>query len=989
MELDKLKSGYELEGFTLLDNRFVKSIECNVLLFEHNKTKAKLTAIKNNDDNKAFNISFKTLPDNSTGVAHVLEHCVLSGSKKYPVKDVFGELIKGGLSTFLNAYTAPDNTSYPFATRNTKEFFNLLDVYLDTTLNPLLTQNTFEQEGWHHELLDCNEKIQFKGIVYNEMKGAMSDPIQQLLKLLKSNLLQETIYAHNSGGEPENITDLTYNDFKNFHKKYYHPSNSVISLYGNGVLEDELKYINGFLKEFEYEEVIAKIDDPLKIDELTIKHESYAVNSNDIADKSLVGFAYNVGTIEQLEQSLALSLLSNVIFNSEASPVKNKLLESGLVRDLSAFFYDTIKFTSLYLFLHGANNSKDSAKKLNLILETELRKLVKSGIDKKLLISEFNSLELAKEEEIINANKFLIYISQSKYAMMHNYDIYQTLDIMSILRSLKEKITTTNYLEDLIQKFLLDNLQKVVIQLSPDPKKAAEKEKREQDKLENYKNSLSETKLQEIVDKSKKLLETQNTPESAGNLALIPKISTKDVKPSNFFELPSVSKIDKYDLLYSEQDTNNLIYFNLGFNLNTLPEKYLAYTNIFSELLSGVGTKDKSFQELSKEIFTCTGGLRTQLKFYTQKEDKNKFKSFFWLGTKFVKENLNKALDLIFEILTTLDLDNKDKIKEIILKIYNHKESDFQSSGMGYVIKKLAYYQDLPGQLVEKSVGFENLKFLKKLVTEFDNNFLTLQTELKSLQRFFLNLFSSPENILIHLTTNDNCLNSVKTDIAEFLGKFKEFESLKLSKNSECELQNLKFKKPKIVNEAFLSDSDIVYAGKGANLYDFGLKYHGSFEIVLKFLNLDYLMHQIRVLGGAYGVMVSFAEKRGLIYLCSYRDPNVKETYDAYDNIGKALDEFKMNDKDFDYLKLGAYGDFNQLHSPIEKGEISRDNYLGGYTPEFYMNIMKEILDANQNDLKKYKDIFEKMSTDGYISIIGNKTKIENEKERFDALLTL
>lgn len=985
MELEINKIYY---GFKLLDWKYLKSIESNVYYFEHEKSGAKLAAVKNTDENKAFNISFRTLPEDSTGIAHILEHCVLSGSRKYPVKDVFGELIKGGLSTFMNAFTAPDNTSYPFATRNTKEFFNLLDVYLDTTLNPLLTEDSFKQEGWHYELLEEGSEVEYKGIVFNEMKGAMSDPVQQLLKQLKGHLLKNTIYEYNSGGEPSEIPQLSYQKFKEFHKKYYHPSNSALTLYGNGVLSDELKFIDSYLNEFTITKIHHDIGKLEKITKNETIHVPYAISDEDHQDKVLVGQAYNISQIDDLEINFAFHLISNLVFNSEASSLKNKILESGLVRNFSSFFYDTLKYTSLYLFFQGVKNSKDSGDKLKSIVREELLKLVDKGIDKELLISEFNLLELAKSEELINANKFHIYLSQTKYAMLGGYDLFASLDIMSRIHKLKDKIINTNYLTELIKEYLLNSTQSVTIQLNPDTSLAAKKMMKEKDKLKKYQKSLSDEERANLIIESKRLIDTQNKPEDPNKLALIPKIKSNDVSPTKLFDHPEIENLGGYRLLHTVETTNDLVYFNLGFDLSNLPFKYVKYLDLFSEILISVGTKKRSFQELAKDIYTWSGGLKTQLKFYTQKENSQRFKPYFWLGTKFLRNNAANMLDLINEIINEVNIENTKKIKEILLKIYNHKESDFNSSGLSYVIKRLASYEDLPGQLVEESVGFENLRFLKELVENYEERLPELKESLNFLAAFLKSTLGNYNSTTIHLTACKESLNIIRKELQKFLEQNANNKQLTHLHEGKT-LCSLKFNKPLHENEAFLTNSDVVYAGMGANLYKFGLKYHGSFEVALKYLSLDFLMHRIRILGGAYGVMLNFAEKRGLIYLCSYRDPNITETYEAYSDISEALNNFKMSTADFDYLKLGAYADFNQLHSPFEKGEIARDNYMGGFSSDYYMKIMEEILNTEIKNIKSYASIFKDMADKGHISIIGNTQKIKKEGKRFNRLLKL
>ena len=516
-------------GFTLKQHVKIAEINSEVYLFEHDILGCPLLAIKNSDPNKTFAVAFNTIPTDSTGVAHILEHSVLMGSKKYPVNDVFGEIHKGGLMTFLNAMTGSDVTYYPFATRNLKEYFNIMDVYCDVVFNPLLSRSTFEQEGWHYHQEEENGELGFQGVVYNEMKGAFSDPIRLLFHHIFGGLMPGSTYAHESGGDPKNIPDLSYEAFCAFHKQHYHPSNSTFFLYGDAPLTDELRYLQeNFLKSFPAREPKATIEAGHDVEELTFVEDHYGVESADTAAKTFLAVGQKVSTVLNREENAAFQVIAGILYNSDASPLKNKIVSSGLCKDFGGLYLSTSSFkTFMVTYLVGSDPDKREPF-LALYNET-LREMVSAGLDRDLLLSELNKYEFLVREEASRAQRGLDLIGKVMPAFKYGTDPFATLEIEELFRVIRHKALEERYFEELIEHYLLENKATVVVTLIPDPAKLAQTQGEEACRLANYAATLTEAQRQGLVARTEELRRQQQTPNSAETLALLPQLSHSDL----------------------------------------------------------------------------------------------------------------------------------------------------------------------------------------------------------------------------------------------------------------------------------------------------------------------------------------------------------------------------------------------------------------------------------------------------------------------------
>ena len=580
----KIDNNYS--NFKLIKKEYSEDIRSEVLDFEH-KCGLRLIALKNEDNNKTFGISFKTPPEDSTGVFHILEHCVLSGSGKYPVKDIFSELMKGGLATFLNAMTGPERTYYPFSTRNRNEFFNLMDVYLDTTLNPLLTKESFYKEGWHYELNNADDKLKIQGIVYNEMKGVISDPFKLMYNKLISDIYPNSTYSHISGGNPENIPDLTYEMFIDYHKKYYHPSNAIICLYGNEDIKECLKRIdNNFLSGIEKKESEIKLKLNKISEDNDIKTLNYSVNpQNNLDNKTFLSMAVPCTKGNNKTENLALSIFSSIIFNSKASPLKKAFIDSKLVKEINGYYNDRLPVTLMFTIFTGIN--KNNRKKILDLYKSELQKLSKNKIDKELLQSEINSIEFKLMESYNDVRRGLNYFMAICEAEDKNIDIYDNFKIEKLFKEVSRLLLETDYIEDLINKFLLEPEHRSAILLEPDPEKFKNDRKDKNLKLEKIKKTLSNDELKEIIALTDKLKSSENISE---DISCIPHLSLNDIETDSKYTEPLVESFDEIPLIHTNHFTSDIAYINIGFKVDKLNYKQLKHLDLMFSLLSDIGT---------------------------------------------------------------------------------------------------------------------------------------------------------------------------------------------------------------------------------------------------------------------------------------------------------------------------------------------------------------------------------------------------------------
>jgi len=970
--------GFELggnySGFRLNQQESISELNSLALLFTHLKTGAEVLVMENDDDNKVFSATFKTPPSNDRGVAHILEHSVLCGSRKYPVKEPFLELLKGSLQTFLNAMTFPDKTMYPVASRNKKDFFNLMDVYLDAVFYPNITEETFMQEGWHHELEHPDKNITYKGVVFNEMKGVFSSPESILDRHLAHSLFPSTTYGFESGGDPEAITDLTYREFKNFHNKYYHPSNSRIFFYGDG---DTLEYLNfldnEYLKDFESIQIESAINAQRRFSKPKRKIIFYPVSKDESLDKKtfvIVGFKLDKSTNH--EHCLAFNILSYLLLGTSASPLRKALLESELGSEVIGGGFDDNRFeTTFAVGLKGTEaNNEDEI--LELIFST-LKNLVDDGIEEDMVRSAVNSIDFKlRESNFGGFPKGIVYNIQTLASWLYGSDPFIHLKYDKLMEKVKRK-SKERYFENLIDKYLLNNNHQSIMIAKPKPDLEKKKDAKVRKNMRTLKASMSQSDIENLVQKTQELQAMQIKPDSPEALEKLPSLDIHDIEVKSERFPMELKRESEPKILFHDLFTNNIAYVQIGFDALSIPLDQIPYLSLVGKLVLGMGTRRHSYMEISQLLGIHTGGLHSWHFTSAKINDHKSILSRIFFSGKALMENLDHLFDIWEELIQEHDFNNPKRLIEIIKSSKADMEDSILSSGNHYVLSRLNSYKSPLGQYNELSGGISYYKFLEKLLDHAEKNPDEVAEEFRNIAQ---SLFTK-ENIFVNITAPENDYKKIKKRV---IGLTQNLSDKKQP------LVNFKFETGP-VNEAFLTASSVQFVGKGANLFELGMEYSGKFDVLNSVLRTCFLWDRVRVQGGAYGSQSSFDSYSGDYGLVSYRDPNLTETLDIYDQIADYIENFNVSEKELTKILIGCVGRLDPPMTADRKGSASMVEYLTGKTYELKQKRRDELLSTRLEDIKSFAVLFRKIKESGNICVLGNDEKIKKSKNRFDHLV--
>ena len=951
-------------GFKLINIEELQDINSTLYEFKHLKSGGHLAYIKNDDKNKCFSYSFVTLPEDSTGICHIIEHSLLCGSKKYPLKEPFVNLLKTSLSTFLNAFTANDITAYPVASLNDKDFFNLVSVYMDAVLNPLsiIDEKPFLQEGWHYELNNPNDDITIKGVVYNEMKGAMSDPESQVFDLANRTLYEGSPYGVNSGGDPEDIPNLTFDYYKEFYKKHYHPSNGLIYLYGDLDLDLYLSFFDQeYLSHYDLgEKLHVKPYEAKK--NITIKKE-YAISEDDtLEDNTYYAFSYKLTPSSNYLDLIALGILNQALFGSNDSYVTKYVLDKKLGKDLFVSLDNDMLIPNATIVLSKSNSGLiDEVEKA--ILE-ELGRLAKNGLNKKTIISNINQAEFkAREMDFGSMPKGLSFLFTLAQNFAYDLPLSQGLSFTETFNTLREKLEE-GYFEDLIRKYYLDNEEYIRIELAPSKTVQKEKDDALKEKLKKYKASLSEKEIQNLIKLNEQLLAYQSKVDTKEELATLPKLELSDIKPG--FELVK-TKIENDGLKYfvHEESTNGIGYLDMYFNLKHFTLEELKYLVLYVKVLEELDTTHFKALELQDEIKTYLGDLRFSIlsieDFYTKAPS-----AYFTIKTSALKQNISHISRLANEVLfnTIFDI---DKIKLVFEQIRNSYKD--RIIGAGNQMASLAVKASLSqiGALNEEISGVTFYRFISNLLDNFDAEDI-------------INKFTGLKNKIV----NEKVLTSSVSGSPDIIEELKREIKLIKMVNYEPE-NNLHVEKINVDKSALAIPSMVNYNAYGLNINELGYKDSGTLRVLLHILRYDYLWPEIRVKGGAYGASVSVASN-GDLWFSTYRDPNVLNSYNAFDSISAYLDALELDD--FVTYIIGSLATMERAYSIQAAINIANGYLLGNLDLSYFANIKEEALKAKLEDVKALRDIFVSLENKAYKYAIGNCDKLE-ESKLFDKIENL
>ncbi|OGO85702.1 MAG: hypothetical protein A2Y22_04600 [Clostridiales bacterium GWD2_32_59] len=965
--------GSKYHGFILKEEREVKDISSVCRLFEHEKTGARLLYISNDDENKVFSITFRTPPTDDTGVPHILEHSVLCGSRKFPTKEPFVELLKSSQHTYLNAATYPDKTMYPVASMNNKDLQNLMDVYLDAVFYPNIykKKEIFMQEGWHYELKDKEDNLKYKGVVYNEMTGILSDPMQTLANKSFKYLYPDTCYSSESGGDPEKIIDLKYEDFLEFHKKYYHPSNSYIYMYGDGDIDTYLSFVDKeYLSEFERKEIDSNIKLQQGFEAMREYESEYPISKDeDEKDKSYFALSFVAGNALDRELALALEILGDILMGNNSSPLKKVLLESGIAKDfaLDAGGDPTLQPSINIIAFEANNKNKDKFK--NIVFES-LEKLITEKINPELIEGAINKKEfILREANAGSEPKGCVYNGEVLKTWLYDGNPIDAIEYGKQLDIMKNKCVD-GYFENIIETYILNNKHAVYVILNPKKGLADKKLKEENKMLAKLKKLMNKDKINELVEDTNKLIELQGLEESKEDLDKIPRLAISDIKKeSNWIDLEE-KDVDGVKTLYYGQATNKIMYITLKFDLKTVDKELLRYLTLFKVMLGELSTKNFKYEELAKTIDKNIGHLRVMTRNVINFDDSDQYEPQLVIATKGLVTKTKEMLEIVNEIIQNTVFNESSKIHEIIRMLISKIKSSITNSGAGVALDKLASSFMESAKYNEYISGLGFYEFLIDLDKNFDSRIEEIKQNLEKMKDIVFN-----KKYMSMLVVCE------KGDYKVFLDNISI-----VTKNIEVkEIE----KKVYVFEEdskriGLTTQSNVQYVAKGYNYKKLGYKYSGQYIIIKKILEFDYLWVEVRVKGGAYGSAISNS-CFGNFIIFSWEDPNLKETLDIYDNAYKYLEELKIDRNDMEKYIVSTIGELDRPFSTqYQKASSFEAKMVTGITKEIEQRIRAEILEMTEDDVKGFGKILKEIMEQGYICVLGNETNINKNKELFD-----
>ena len=962
------------DAYELISEEYIGDVRAEGKLLRHRKSGARIALLSNDDENKVFNIAFRTPPKNSTGVAHIIEHTVLCGSRKFPLKDPFVELVKGSLNTFLNAMTYPDKTMFPVASCNDTDFQNLMDVYLDAVFYPNIYRNEkiFRQEGWHYEMENRDDALTYNGVVYNEMKGAFSSADDVLDRAVFNALFPDTPYGVESGGDPAVIPELTYEEFLDFHRKYYHPSNCYIYLYGNMDMEEKLEWLDReYLSHFEKAPVDSAIPMQKSFSEPKEITQSYPILDNEPEENNTY-LSWNtvVGDYSDVRLNIAFSVLEYVLLDAPGAPVKQALLDAGIGKDIEGAYNDGILQPVFSVIAKNADE-KDRESFLSIIRST-LEELAEKGIDQMAVASGINYFEFRfREADYAQFPKGLIYgIDLFDSWLYDENSPFAYLKELDVFEELKKK-NGTGYFEDLIRRYLLSNTHAAVVTLKPEKGMAARVEQETAERLAAYKASLSDAEVDAIVAETKALKEYQESEDPEEALNKLPMLSRSDIDRKTPVRLHT-EKIVVNDTAYLRHSyaTNGISYLTLLFDTADVPDELVPYLGILKNVLGVVDTEHYSYSRLFHEINARTGGINFGLQVLPTEKgtDDSKGYRMFGVRAKYLFGERDFVFDMIWEILKTSKLESRKRLREILASTRAGMEQAIPAAGHASAAKRALSYQSLLTAWTEETTGIGQLRLVKELDEHFDERAENLIGKLEELMRIVFR----PENLTVSLTSEGEGFDRIEENII----------ALKENLYTEPCRKGEFLWKPEQKNEGFKTSGQVQYVAQAGNYRKDGYTYTGAFRILRMILNYDYLWMQLRVLGGAYGCMSSF-KRSGDSYLVSYRDPHLKNTLDVYAGLPEYLKNFDADERTMTKYIIGTISELDTPMTASAKGSLALNCWFSGITEADFQEERDQILDAGAEDIRALAGPAASILSAHNICVIGSESAIDRHADLF------
>lgn len=967
----------DLQAYEVQKEEDLKGIKAKGYLLRHRKSGARVVYIENDDNNKVFSIGFRTPPSDSTGVPHIMEHSVLCGSRNFPAKDPFVELVKGSLNTFLNAMTYPDKTVYPVASCNDQDFQNLMHVYMDAVFYPNIYEHEeiFRQEGWSYQLDSAEDKLKYNGVVYNEMKGAFSSPEGVLDRVILNTLFPDTSYANESGGDPEVIPELTYEQFLDFHRKYYHPSNSYIYLYGDMDIEEKLHWLDQeYLGKYDREPVDSRIRFQEPFAEMQEKVIPYSIASEESEeDNTYLSYNKVVGTSLDKELYLAFQILDYALLSAPGAPLKKALTDAGIGKDIMGS-YDNGIYQPIFSVI-AKNANEEQKEEFIQVIEDVLRASVKNGIDTKAIEAGINYYEFRyREADFGNYPKGLMYGLQMMDSWLYDEEKpFIHIEALDTFEFLKKQIGT-GYYEELIQKYLLDNPHGAIVIVTPEKGRTARMEAELEEKLQKYKESLTAEEVEAFVQKTQALEAYQSEPESEENLEKIPVLKREDISREIEPIINEEMTLAGVPVIFHEIETNGIGYVDVLFDMSLVEEQDLPYVGILQSVLGIIDTERYDYGTLFNEINVNTGGIGTSLELYNDVTNirEKAFKATFEIKGKALYGKLPVAFDMMREILMESKLNDGKRIREILAMLKSRLLMKFQSSGHVTAVLRAQSYASPAAKLKDMTNGIAFYETVSYIEEHFEEEKEKLSEKLIDLSK---KLFCG-DNMMLSYTAAREGLEGLEKMVEKLKNSL---HTRTAEEDKRCVIHCEK------KNEGFKTASKVQYVAKAGNFIDLGVAYTGALQILKVIMSYDYLWQNIRVKGGAYGCMSNF-NRIGEGYFVSYRDPNLKRTLDVYDGVVDYLKNFTVSERDMTKYIIGTMSGIDQPMTPASKGERSMNLYMNKVSAEMIREERNQILDAEQDDIRALYKVAEAVLQADQMCVIGGEDKIEEEKELFKTL---
>ena len=979
---------FDLNTYEVIQTEDLSDLKSKGYLLKHKKSGARVLLMENDDENKVFSIGFRTPPSDSTGVPHIMEHSVLCGSRDFPVKDPFVELVKGSLNTFLNAMTYPDKTVYPVASCNDKDFQNLMHVYMDAVFYPNIYEHDeiFRQEGWSYKLDDVDGKLEYNGVVYNEMKGAFSSPEGVLDRVILNSLFPDTSYANESGGDPEVIPELTYKQFLDFHRKYYHPSNSYIYLYGDMDMAEKLDWLDKeYLSAFEEQPVDSEIRFQQPFKNVVKLEKTYSISSEESEEENTY-LSYNKVIATSLDEKLyqAFQILDYALLSAPGAPLKKVLVDAGIGKDIMGS-YDNGIYQPIFSVI--AKNAEPGQKEEFIsTIENTLRDIVKNGIDKKALEAGINYHEFRfREADFGNYPKGLMYGLEMFDSWLYDETKpFIHMQAIPTFEFLKEQVGT-GYFENLIQTWILDNPHGSIVMVKPEKGRTARMDRELDEKLQAYKNSLSREEQEKLVQNTKELIAYQESEDSIEDMEKIPVLKREDISREIAPIYNEERMCDGVPLVHHNVETNGIGYVTLMFDLSGVPEEKLPYVGMLQAVLGIIDTTHYDYGELFNEINVHTGGIGTSLELYPDvtKVEEKAFRATFEMKGKALYPKMDVLFAMMREILMESKLDDEKRLKEILAMLKSRLQMSFQSSGHTTAALRALSYASPLSKFKDDTDGIGYYEKVKEIEEHFEEKKAELIVNLKEIAT---QIFRG-DNLMVSYTSAEEGLEAVETEVKRFRQLLND--SMQETRCAEAEsTENGCILHCVKRNEGFKTSSKVQYVARTGNFIDGGAKYSGALHILKVILSYDYLWQNIRVKGGAYGCMCNF-NRIGEGYLISYRDPNLEKTIEVYEGVVEYLKHFTVNERDMNKYIIGTMSNLDRPMNPNAKGVRSMNLYMNHVSEEMIRAEREEVLNAQQEDIRALAEVVEAMLKAEQLCVIGSEEKMEEQKALFMEVKTL